>query len=92
MLESRLRSELDHILFLNYGCVFLTDSGEQAVPIYTYGGNGLKDYSDEEKKAFTTIKVSTPKCKYPLISLQASDTQMYAGCVRLCSHTPVSYY
>src|SRR5271167_1272429 len=30
MLESRLRWGLSHILFLNYGYVFLTDSGEQA--------------------------------------------------------------
>jgi hypothetical protein len=29
MLESRLQSELNPVLFLNYGYVFLTDPGEQ---------------------------------------------------------------
>jgi hypothetical protein len=62
-----------------------------AVPIYTNGGQGLKGHSDEEKKADITIEVSTPKCKYPLHSLQASDARAYAGCVCLCSHTPVSH-
>jgi hypothetical protein len=32
ILESRLRSELNHIIFLNFGYVFLTDSGEQRLP------------------------------------------------------------